>query len=59
MTPTKLLIGQILIVAIILLGVWGSPQRAASMLRYQPELGPACFPSEMRSAASFYRRTRP
>ena len=44
MTPTKLLIGQILIVlAIILLGVWGSTQWAASMLGYQPELGPAWF----------------
>ncbi len=41
MTPTKLLIGQILIVfAIILLGVWAATQWAASMLGYQPELGP-------------------
>jgi type IV secretion system protein VirD4 len=35
-----LLVGQILIVfAIILLGVWGATQWAASMLAYQPELG--------------------
>jgi type IV secretion system protein VirD4 len=40
MTPTKLLIGQILIVfAIIFLGVWSATQWAASMLAYQPELG--------------------
>jgi type IV secretion system protein VirD4 len=40
MTPTKLLIGQILIVfAIIILGVWAATQWAASMLAYQPELG--------------------
>jgi type IV secretion system protein VirD4 len=41
MTPTKLLIGQILIVfAIMMLGVWAATQWAASMLAYQPELGP-------------------
>ena len=40
MTPTKLLIGQILIVlAIMTLGVWAATQWAASMLGYQPELG--------------------
>ena len=40
MTPTKLLIGQILIVfAIIILGVWAATQWAASMLAYQPRLG--------------------
>ena len=40
MTPTKLLIGQILIVfAIVMLGVWGATQWAAAMLAYQPELG--------------------
>ena len=40
MTPTKLLIGQILIVfAIIILGVWAATQWAASMLAYQRELG--------------------
>jgi type IV secretion system protein VirD4 len=40
MTPTKLLIGQILIVfAIMVLGVWAATQWAAAMLAYQPELG--------------------
>lgn len=40
MTPTKLLIGQILIVfAIVILGVWIATQWAAAMLGYQPELG--------------------
>ncbi|MEA3016576.1 MAG: type secretion system protein VirD4 [Sphingomonadales bacterium] len=40
MTPTKLLIGQILIVfAIVLLGLWAATQWAASMLGYQPQLG--------------------
>jgi type IV secretory pathway TraG/TraD family ATPase VirD4 len=40
MTPTKLLIGQILIVfAIMILGVWAATQWAAAMLGYQPELG--------------------
>ena len=40
MTPTKLLIGQILIVfAIVLTGVWAATQWAAAMLAYQPELG--------------------
>ena len=40
MTPTKLLIGQILIVfAIVFLGLWAASQWAASMLGYQPELG--------------------
>src|SRR5579872_383061 len=40
MTPTRLLIGQILIVfAIMTLGVWAATQWAASMLAYQPELG--------------------
>ena len=44
MTPTKLLIGQILIVlAIMVLGVWASTQWAASMLAYQPELGSPWF----------------
>ncbi|MET0309329.1 MAG: conjugal transfer protein TraG [Sphingomonas sp.] len=44
MTPTKLLIGQILIVfAIMMLGVWAATQWAAAMLAYQPELGPAWF----------------
>lgn len=40
MTPTKLLIGQILIVfAIVILGVWAATQWAAAMLGFQPELG--------------------
>lgn len=40
MTPTKLLIGQMLIVfAIILLGVWTATQWAAAMLGHQDELG--------------------
>ena len=44
MTPTKLLLGQILIVfAIISAGVWAATQWAASMLAYQPELGPPWF----------------
>jgi len=44
MTPTKLLIGQILIVfAIMVLGVWAGTQWAASMLAYQPELGAPLF----------------
>jgi type IV secretion system protein VirD4 len=43
-TPTKLLIGQILIVfAIMVLGVWAATQWAAAMLGYQRELGPAWF----------------
>lgn len=44
MTPTKLLIGQILIViAIMMLGIWASTQWAASMLAYQPQLGAPWF----------------
>jgi type IV secretion system protein VirD4 len=44
MTPTKLLIGQILVVfAIMMLGLWAATQWAAFMLAYQPELGPAWF----------------
>ena len=40
MAPTKLLIGQILIVfAIVIAGVWAATQWAAAMLAYQPELG--------------------
>jgi type IV secretion system protein VirD4 len=42
MTPTRFLIGQILIVlAIMVLGVWAATQWAAAMLAYQPQLGPA------------------
>ncbi|PJI87163.1 conjugal transfer protein TraG [Sphingomonas koreensis] len=44
MTPTKLLIGQILMVfAIVILGIWAATQWTAAMLAYQPELGPAWF----------------
>jgi len=44
MTPTKLLIGQILIVlAIMVVGVWAASQWAAAMLAYQPELGSPWF----------------
>ncbi|HEY7810968.1 MAG TPA: conjugal transfer protein TraG [Allosphingosinicella sp.] len=44
MTPTKLLLGQILVVlAIILLGVWAATQWAAAMLAYQPQLGAPWF----------------
>ncbi|TPG21762.1 conjugal transfer protein TraG [Sphingomonas koreensis] len=40
MTPTKLLIGQIVIVfAIVLAGVWIATQWVAAMLAYQPQLG--------------------
>jgi type IV secretion system protein VirD4 len=40
MTPTKLLIGQILIVfAIVIVGVWAATQWCAAMLGYQPQLG--------------------
>jgi type IV secretion system protein VirD4 len=43
-TPTKLLIGQILTVfAIVIAGVWAATQWAASMLAYQPELGLPSF----------------
>jgi type IV secretion system protein VirD4 len=44
MTPTKLLIGQILIVfAIVLAGLWVATQWAAAALGYQPQLGDAWF----------------
>jgi len=40
MTPTKLLIGQIVAVfAIVLAGIWFATQWAAAALGYQPELG--------------------
>jgi type IV secretion system protein VirD4 len=43
-TPTKLLIGQILIVfAIMMLGLWAATQWAAAMLGYQPQLGGPWF----------------
>ena len=44
MTPTKLLIGQILVVfAIVIAGLWAATQLCASQLGYQPQLGPALF----------------
>jgi type IV secretion system protein VirD4 len=44
MTPTKLLIGQMLIVlAIMTLGLWAATQWAAAMLGYQAELGAPWF----------------
>ena len=43
-TPTKLLIGQILVVfAIVIAGVWAATQWAADQLAYQPELGAPWF----------------
>ncbi|MBR2270645.1 conjugal transfer protein TraG [Sphingobium sp.] len=40
MTPTRLLLGQILVVfAIVLLGVWAATQWTAAMLGYQEQLG--------------------
>ena len=44
MTPTKLLIGQIIVVfAVVLVGVWFATQWAAAELAYQPELGRPWF----------------
>jgi type IV secretion system protein VirD4 len=44
MTPTKLLIGQILLVFAIVIGaVWGATQWTAGQLGYQPRLGSAWF----------------
>lgn len=44
MTPTKLLVGQILLVfAIIIAGLWAATQWAAAMLGHQPQLGAAWF----------------
>ena len=44
MTPTKLLIGQILVVfAIVIAGVWAATQWAAAMLGYQAQLGAPWF----------------
>ncbi len=41
MTPTKLLVGQILVCfGMVILGVWAATQWAAAMLGYQPQLGP-------------------
>ncbi len=40
MTPTKLLIGQILVCfGVVILGVWAATQWAAAMLGYQAQLG--------------------
>ena len=44
MTPTKLLIGQIIVVfAIVVAGIWFATQWAAAQLAYQPQLGSAWF----------------
>ena len=44
MTPTKLLVGQILLVlAIMIAGLWAATQWAAAMLGHQPQLGAAWF----------------
>lgn len=44
MTPTKLLMGQIIVVfAIVLAGVWFATQWAAAELAYQPEMGQPWF----------------
>src|SRR3546814_10238265 len=44
MTPTKLLIGQILVVlAIIVASIWAATQWAAAQLAHQPELGTPWF----------------
>ena len=44
MTPTKLLLGQIFVVfVVVLLGVWAATQWAAAMLAYQPQLGMPWF----------------
>jgi len=43
-TPTKLLVGQILVCfAMVILGVWAATQWAAAMLGHQPQLGPPMF----------------
>ena len=42
MTPTKILLGQMLTVfAIVILGLWAATQWTAHALAYQPELGAA------------------
>ncbi|MGR4892688.1 conjugal transfer protein TraG [Sphingopyxis sp. LARHCG72] len=44
MTPTKLLVGQILLVfAIMIAGIWAATQWAAALLGHQPQLGAAWF----------------
>jgi type IV secretion system protein VirD4 len=50
MTPTKLLIGQTVIVfGLVIAGIWFATQWAAAMLGYQPELGaPLAFIGSIR-----------
>jgi type IV secretion system protein VirD4 len=44
MSPTKLLLGQIVVVfAIVVLGIWFATQWVAARLDYQPELGHPSF----------------
>ncbi|MEN5115447.1 conjugal transfer protein TraG [Brevundimonas diminuta] len=44
MTPTKLLVGQILVCfGMVILGVWAATQWAAAMLGHQPQLGAPMF----------------
>ena len=44
MTPTRLLVGQILVCfGMVILGVWAATQWAAAMLGHQPQLGPPMF----------------
>ncbi|MFC0104441.1 conjugal transfer protein TraG [Sphingopyxis terrae] len=44
MTPTKLLVGQIILVfAIMIAGLWAATQWAAAMLGHQPQLGAPWF----------------
>jgi type IV secretion system protein VirD4 len=44
MTPTKLLVGQILIVfAIVIVGVWFATEWCAAELGFQPQLGSPWF----------------
>ena len=53
MTPTKILVGQILAVfAIVIGGLWASTQWAAAMLGYQPRLGHPWF--ELASWKVYY-----
>lgn len=51
MTPTKLLIGQIIVVfAIVIAGLWTATQWAAAMLAYQPQLGLPWFKRSIGAA---------
>ena len=55
MTPTKLLIGQILIVfAIVIAGVWFATQWCAAELGFQPRLGAPWF--ELLGLPVYYPR---